>query len=481
MTAPQVVGRYSLHGKLASGGMAAVYLGRLVGPIGFSRTVAIKRMHPHLTEDPEFVSMFLDEARLAARVRHPNVVATLDIVAEAGELFLVMDYVQGETLARLLGTTSKRGKRVPVPVVAAVLSAILLGLHAAHEAKDEQGQPLGIVHRDVSPQNVIVGVDGVARVLDFGVAKAVGRLQSTREGQLKGKLAYMAPEQIRGREATRRTDVYAASVVLWEALAGRRLFRDDNEGALLHRILEDPVQGPGTLATGVPEALDAIVLRGLAREPDDRFATAREMAAAIEAAVPLASASVVGAWVEEMAPGAIAEQAARVLEIESARSEGHTAPEPLTEVSDAALTRVKPAPPDDTTTVSQPSSVSVTTPVSARPAVRRWRLPLAAAAATTLGAVLVIGLLASRRADPALSAPPSASTTPTASGPDADTAPVEPAPSIPADVPSPSSFAPAPASTSPARVTAPTPPAPRKPPPARPPSDKSGILFRDPG
>src|SRR5271166_6095918 len=258
MAGPQVVGRYMLHGKIASGGMAAVHLGRLVGAVGFSRTVAIKRMHPHLTEDPEFVSMFLDEARLAARVRHPNVVGTLDIVAEGGELFLVMDYVQGETLGRLLHASSKRGARVPVPIVAAIASGILHGLHAAHEARDEQGQPLGIVHRDVSPQNVIVGVDGVPRVLDFGVAKAVGRLQTTREGQLKGKLAYMAAEQIMGQEATRRTDVYAASVVLWEALAGRRLFRDDNEGAVLKRVLEGEIDPPSSHNPDVPAALDAI-------------------------------------------------------------------------------------------------------------------------------------------------------------------------------------------------------------------------------
>jgi serine/threonine protein kinase len=380
MPGPQVVGRYMLHGKIASGGMAAVHLGRLIGAVGFSRTVAIKRMHPHLTEDPEFVSMFLDEARLAARVRHPNVVGTLDIVAEGSELFLVMDYVQGETLARLLHASVKRGARVSVPIVAALASGILHGLHAAHEARDEQGQPLGIVHRDVSPQNVIVGVDGVPRVLDFGVAKAVGRLQTTREGQLKGKLSYMAPEQITGQEATRRTDVYAASVVFWEALAGRRLFRDDNEGAVLKRVLEGQIDAPSSQNPEVPAALDAIALRGLARNPEDRFATARDMANAIEGAVALAIPSLVGAWVEEMAPAAVAAQAAHLVEIDG---------------SDQTVTRAMVR--DETTAISQPSSLSVAASMRAPATPRARRLSLIGIAAVAVGALIAIAVFVSHR------------------------------------------------------------------------------------
>src|ERR1022692_1337015 len=165
--APRIIGRYALYGKIAQGGLATVHLGRLLGPVGFARTVAIKRMHSQFAEDPEFVSKFLDEARLAARIRHPNVVPTLDVVATDGELFLVMDYVQGETLARLQRLLKAQGKTIPLPIVAALFSGILHGLHAAHEAKNERGEPLGMVHRDVSPQNVIVGTDGVPRVLDF--------------------------------------------------------------------------------------------------------------------------------------------------------------------------------------------------------------------------------------------------------------------------------------------------------------------------
>jgi serine/threonine protein kinase len=187
----RLVGRYALSAEIASGGMATVHFGRLLGPVGFSRTVAIKRLHPHFARDPEFVTMFLEEARLAARIRHPNVVQTLDVVATKGELFLVMDYVQGESLARLQRAVVAANQLIAPSMTRAIVSGVLHGLHEAHEAKDERGQPLGIVHRDVSPQNIMVGVDGVARVLDFGIAKAVGHTQITRDGHVKGKVAYM--------------------------------------------------------------------------------------------------------------------------------------------------------------------------------------------------------------------------------------------------------------------------------------------------
>src|SRR5262249_48804205 len=172
------------------------------------------------------------EAWLAARIHHPNVVQTLDIVSEGGELFLVMDFVHGETLSRIWRALREADPPsiAPAPVTASIVCGGLHGLHAAHEAKDEAGKPLNIVHRDVSPQNVMVGTDGVARLLDFGVAKAAVRLQSTHEGQVKGKIAYMAPEQLDRHEATRSSDIYAAAVLLWEGLAGRRLFEAGTEG-----------------------------------------------------------------------------------------------------------------------------------------------------------------------------------------------------------------------------------------------------------
>jgi serine/threonine-protein kinase len=296
--------------------MATVHFGRLIGPAGFSRTVAIKRLHPQYAKDPEFVSMFLDEARLAARIRHPNVVSTLDVVATQGELFLVMDYVQGESLARLLRAMREHHQKVPMRIAATIVAGALQGLHAAHEARNEHNQPINLVHRDVSPQNVLVGADGTARVLDFGVAKAAGRVQTTREGQLKGKLAYMAPEQISG-EVTRQTDIYAAGIVLWETLTTRRLFSGENEGQILSKILSGDVTAPSRFDHGIPHGFDDICLRALARDPADRYETARQMAIAIERVAGVASSTEVGEWVETTAHQALAVRANRIAEIES--------------------------------------------------------------------------------------------------------------------------------------------------------------------
>jgi eukaryotic-like serine/threonine-protein kinase len=336
----RTVGRYAIHGIIAAGGMATVHFGRLLGPIGFSRTVAIKRLHSHFATDADFVSMFLDEARLAARVRHPNVISTLDVVATEGELFLVMDYVPGDTLSKLARAARENGYLVPLEQVSAIVSGALHGLHSAHEAKDERGEPLGIVHRDVSPQNVHVGTDGVSRVLDFGVAKATGRIQTTREGQIKGKLAYMPPEQLRGAEVNRSCDIYAAGVMLWELITGERLFRGDNEGAIVTSILEGKITPPSrwrmpqgdlgdtTIPVGglqVPPylaALDACVMRALSRNPQDRFATARDMARALEACIAPASNSQLGEWVEHCMPTTLAQRANQVAEIEQSEVSG---------------------------------------------------------------------------------------------------------------------------------------------------------------
>jgi serine/threonine-protein kinase len=312
----RVIGRYALYDPIAAGGMATVHLGRLLGPVGFSRTVAIKRSHPEMASDPEFVSMFLDEARLAARIRHPNVVSTLDVVALDGELFLVMDFVQGESLSRLMRASKLLDQKVPPTIVCTIMAGVLHGLHAAHEAKSEQGAPLNIVHRDVSPQNILVGIDGIARVLDFGVAKAVTRVATTREGQIKGKLAYLAPEQLSGNNS-RQSDIYSASVVLWEALTGERLFQADNPGELLNLVLYRKIPAPGELTAGLPSGLDEIVLKGLSRDPAERFTTAREMAVELERKGGQVSAVEVGEWVERIAKDAIATRAKKVAEIEN--------------------------------------------------------------------------------------------------------------------------------------------------------------------
>jgi serine/threonine protein kinase len=310
-TESRVIGRYLLCGAIASGGMATVHLGRLVGLAGFSRTVAIKRLHPHFARDPEFVAMFLDEARLAARIRHPNVVSTLDVVVLRGELFVVMDYVHGEALSRLVRASGP----LPPAIAASVISGVLYGLHAAHEARNDDGTPLHIVHRDVSPQNVLVGVDGIARVVDFGVAKAVGRLQTTREGALKGKISYMSPEQVSSDAVDRRTDVYAASVVLWEMLAGRRLFSGDAEVRVLQQVMQGPADPPSRYAP-VPRELDALVMKGLSRRPEDRYATAYEMAEAIQR-IAFATPGQVSEWVQKTCGQVIEQRARKVAEVES--------------------------------------------------------------------------------------------------------------------------------------------------------------------
>ena len=305
-----------MYEQFAAGGMATLHYGRLLGPAGFSRTVAIKRLHAHLSEDPDFVAMFLDEARLAARIHHPNVIQTLDVESSEGELFVVLDYVHGDSLSRLLREARRLGEPATPALVGTILFGALEGLHAAHEARDSKGDPLDLVHRDVSPHNVLVGTDGIARVLDFGVAKARGRAQTTRVGQLKGKLAYMAPEQLRGK-VTRRSDVFSASVVLWEALTGTRLFQGDDEGEVIDRLLLRPIPSPRQYAPGVTRELEGVVMRGLERDPSKRFATAREMAIALESQSALATPIEVGAWVERVAGVTLAQRAGRVAAIEA--------------------------------------------------------------------------------------------------------------------------------------------------------------------
>jgi len=313
---PIRIDRYELYGVIASGGMATVHLGRLVGPAGFGKTVAIKRLHPHLAKEQEFVAMLTDEARVTGRIGHPNIVPTLDIVAASGELFLVMEYVPGLTLAQLLKNAALEKERVPLAVACAIMAGVLRGLDAAHDTRDESSRPLEVVHRDVSPQNILVGADGIARLLDFGIAKAVGRLHTTRDGQLKGKVGYMAPEQLGEHTVDRRTDVYAAAVVLWEALTGERLFDGADAAAVFGNVMQKKVPAPSTIVSGVPAAIDVAVLTGLEREPSRRFSRAREMAAAIENGAPLARASEVADWVALMGERELAGRAEIVADME---------------------------------------------------------------------------------------------------------------------------------------------------------------------
>ena len=240
---PRAFGRYVLYAPIARGGMATIHIARLVGADGFNRIVAAKRLHPQFTEDPDFVAMFRDEAEIASKIHHPNVVPVLDIVQDGEEVVLVQEYVHGVPLDRLYRAAAMAREPIPTRIVVGILAGILAGLHSAHETTDERGQPLGIIHRDVSPQNIMVSIEGIPRLLDFGIAKASSSSHVTRAGLLKGKIAYMAAEQVRGEEVSRATDVYACGVILWELLALRRLHAGRGEAEILSAVVN------GELAT----------------------------------------------------------------------------------------------------------------------------------------------------------------------------------------------------------------------------------------
>lgn len=315
---PIAGGRYTLFGAFAKGGMASVHFGLQHGCVGFSRPVALKCMHGQVAKNAGLANGFIDEARLAARIRHPNVVGTIDVLDEAGELFLVMEYVHGEPLSAL-----RRSSREPIaPAIAAsIMVDVLEGLHAAHEARSDVGEPLDIVHRDVSPPNIIIGVDGIARVLDFGIAKAAQRLGRTGTGQLKGKLRYLSTEQLNQHKVTRRTDVYAAGVVLWEMLTGRRLFPGKNPREILLGVLEAKVAAPSCYTSNISGALDAVVMKAVARDPSERFATALEMATALTNALAPACRQQVMEWMAARQTSALEERSERLSAIESGNAD----------------------------------------------------------------------------------------------------------------------------------------------------------------
>ncbi|MDP3277836.1 MAG: protein kinase [Deltaproteobacteria bacterium] len=280
--APRRVGRYLLLTEIASGGMASVHLGCTQGVGGFQRVVAVKLCHPHLERDEDFSAMFLDEARLAARIHHPNVVATLDVGTDTA-LHMVMEYVEGDRLLSIMRAAKKQKKLIPIEIVLRIMIETLSGLHAAHDLLAPDGSPLNIIHRDVSPQNILVGFDGITKLADFGVAKAEARAATTgADGAIKGKVPYLAPEQIAGESLNRQVDIFAAGVVLWEALVGRRLFRGETDAETLQRVLTEPIAPPSTLRPDVPPELDAAVMHALARKKSERFASAIGFAEALE-------------------------------------------------------------------------------------------------------------------------------------------------------------------------------------------------------
>ena len=307
---------YQLGPELGRGGMASVHFGLLRGDLGFSKVVAIKRIHPALTASPQMEKLFREEARIVARIRHPNVVTLLDVVAKGDELSLVLEYVHGESLGTLIETARAQKKTLPVGVAVAIAIDVLHGLAAAHEAVDTTGENLGIVHRDVSPQNVLVGADGAARLLDFGIAKANHRATVTRDGRIKGKLAYMAPEQL-GGDAEPRSDVYAAALVLWEMLAGKSPFDGAmTEGQLIASVLAGLGEKAGAARPDLPKALDDFLVRALEVAPSKRQETAAIAARELEATGLAAARSEVQSMVGELASEALRARAEIVRSLE---------------------------------------------------------------------------------------------------------------------------------------------------------------------
>lgn len=312
----RMVGRYRVYTELASGGMATVHLGCLLAPGGFQKLVAIKCLHQEFAAEPEFVSMFLNEARLASTIHHPNVVASLDVVAEQDELLVVMEYVHGETLAGVLRLARQRAELAPLNVVVRVFADALEGLHAAHSAS-LAGNCLNIVHRDVSPQNIMIGADGNTRVLDFGIATAALRAPLTSAGMVRGKVAYMSPEQVQGSPVDARTDVFAAGVVLWEALTGRRLFYAQETRESVGKLLHMPIPAPSELNPAVGAELDSVVKKALQRDVQERYGSAHDFAEALRKAAPEGSRAEVAAWVNDVAAEALARRQELLHELEA--------------------------------------------------------------------------------------------------------------------------------------------------------------------
>ena len=272
-----LAGRYELLHRLGHGGMASVYLGRAIGTAGFERLVAVKVIHPHLANESEFVEMFLDEARIAAKIHHPNVCETLDLGEDEGLFFMVMEYVEGEALSSLSRQLRKGKDQLAVCCALQIAADACRGLDAAHALQNRDGSPLNLVHRDVSPHNLLVTMDGRVKVVDFGIMKAAGKRSNTLTGQLRGKLSYMSPEQARGEPVDRRSDLYAMGVILWELLAGARFYRGETDSEVLAQVSLGRRQDIADYRDDVPAGVVEILDRALAESRKDRYASAGEM------------------------------------------------------------------------------------------------------------------------------------------------------------------------------------------------------------
>jgi serine/threonine protein kinase len=460
---PSRLGRFELLTRLGVGGMATVFLARARGPHGFERHVAIKLMHPHLRLDPVWAKQFVIEARIAARIVHPNVVGVTDVAEDADGVYLVLDYVEGDTLSGLVKESRARGGTVPLPIAMRILSDALAGLHAAHELRDPDGQAVGLVHRDFSPQNVLVGVDGLTRLTDFGIAKTTMG-ERTTTGLVKGKLAYMSPEQASGQPLDRRSDVWAAGVMAWELVTGERMHPGAaDEMATLMRIVSTRPRRASSRRPEVSRALDEAIAAALEPKRESRLASADALREALAEAVDLADPSEVAQYVRRVAApriDALRDQMSASRTLREAEAVTPLAPE------NAAVT-----------------AISMATPPRARRQISRsalWRRAFAG-----VGAALVVGgavfawrestrrqLPVTQAAPQSVPATPSTSpTTSTTSDAPSSVASVAPASSRPSSLPPTPSAGrgtPAAKTRAPAR-SAPraAPPAPSAPPPTK--------------
>jgi len=415
--APPRVGRYELLVRIAQGGMGVVYLARARGAGGFERLVALKLTHAHLREEAHWSRELIEEAKLAAGIRHPNVVPVLDVDDDPEGTYLVMEYVEGDSLSGLLRHAGQGdGWSIPIPIALRILSDALEGLHAAHELRDAKGALVGLVHRDFSPHNVLVGTDGISRLTDFGVAKAATRVASTKSGAIKGKVGYMSPEQVRGRPLDRRSDVWAAGVVAWELFAGRKLYTQPDSTAVLMEIVLGAPPRLRSVRSDLPEALDDVVAGALTPEVSLRCSDVDTFRSRL-----LATAGVVPAAREEVASYVKVAAGDRIAEL---RTRAHSEYERLSAPPPELATTQPAAPPVTgvTTAVEIPSrperdADGPRPAVDARPARRRSRTIITVVSGAALAGLAAMAIVsarsggdAPRAASPASSAEPAAIT-----------------------------------------------------------------------
>jgi serine/threonine-protein kinase len=386
---PDRVGWYELLAPIGAGGMATVYLGVAERVGGFRKHVAVKMIHGYADGDPAHGAELVREAKLIVQIRHPNVVSVLDVGEDPFGIFLVMDYVEGDNFAGLRRAAKALGERIPDAIALKIVCDSLAGLHASHELRDERGKNLGLVHRDFSPQNILVGTDGVARLTDFGIAKVALTAGHTQTGQVKGKIGYMAPEQARGDPLDQRCDVWAAGVVAWEALAGQRLYRSEDDVSTLLKIINEDPPTLRDVRPEVSEELSSAIQGALSRALAERCPTAEVLRSRLMAAAPVASTEEVAAYVTRVVGPKLADRARRVAEIRQHRGKiaelSSVMREPVTSPPSVPATQTELDLPEatQTTNVAWRSTVAS----SFRKAPRR-------AALIGIGSGLVLGLTA---------------------------------------------------------------------------------------